>query len=81
MPKADGSLIFTGMRTLLLAGIRTYRYLLSPWLGQHCRFTPSCSAYALEAVERHGAGRGLYLTIKRLARCHPCAAAGYDPVP
>ena len=61
--------------------IRLYQVTLSPVVGGSCRFEPSCSAYAMEALERHGAWRGGTLTIKRLMRCHPFAAAGYDPVP
>ncbi len=69
------------MRTFLLALIRAYRYLLSPWLGGHCRFHPTCSAYALEAIERHGALRGGWLALRRVARCHPWHPGGLDPVP
>ena len=69
------------MRKILIIPIRIYQYLLSPWLGQHCRFTPSCSHYAIEAIERHGAIKGLMLTLKRLGCCHPWHAGGYDPVP
>jgi putative membrane protein insertion efficiency factor len=61
--------------------IRGYRYGLSPLLGMHCRFDPSCSAYALDSIERHGAARGTWLALKRLARCHPWHAGGHDPVP
>ncbi|HET7763884.1 MAG TPA: membrane protein insertion efficiency factor YidD [Burkholderiales bacterium] len=64
--------------SLLIAG---YRFSISPLLGMHCRFHPSCSAYALEALERHGATRGGWLAIRRLARCHPWHAGGHDPVP
>jgi putative membrane protein insertion efficiency factor len=64
-------------RGLILA----YRYALSPLLGPRCRFYPSCSAYALEAVDRHGALRGLWLALRRLGRCHPWHPGGYDPVP
>jgi putative membrane protein insertion efficiency factor len=63
---------------LLLKG---YRYCLSPLLPPACRFTPSCSLYAIEAVERHGAWRGSYLAVRRLLRCHPFCSGGYDPVP
>jgi uncharacterized protein len=69
------------MARLLLALIRAYRYLLSPWWGGSCRFTPSCSSYAMEAIERHGAGRGGWLAVRRIARCHPWCAGGFDPVP
>lgn len=69
------------MKILLLAAIRSYRYLLSPWMGASCRFWPTCSAYALEAVERHGALHGGWLMVARVARCHPYSAGGADPVP
>lgn len=65
----------------LLAGIEIYRLTLSPWLGGHCRFVPSCSAYAEEAFERHGTWRGLRLTAWRLLRCQPLSRGGPDPVP
>ena len=68
-------------RRLLQAPIHVYRLALSPLLGPRCRFYPSCSAYALEAIERHGPLRGLALAIRRLARCHPWHPGGYDPVP
>ncbi|MEM7210269.1 MAG: membrane protein insertion efficiency factor YidD [Pseudomonadota bacterium] len=61
--------------------IRGYRLFLSPWLGRSCRFAPTCSEYALEALEKHGAWRGSWLTIRRLSRCHPGGGHGYDPVP
>jgi putative membrane protein insertion efficiency factor len=69
------------MSRLLLALIRAYRYLLSPWWGGSCRFTPSCSSYAMEAIERHGSVRGGWLALRRIARCHPWCAGGFDPVP
>ena len=66
---------------LLILPIRAYRLLLSPWLGHSCRFEPSCSAYAIEALEIHGPLRGLWLTILRLMRCNPWGGCGCDPVP
>lgn len=69
------------MRALVLGAIRAYRALLSPWLGSHCRFHPTCSAYALAAVETHGVVKGLALATARIARCHPFHRGGYDPVP
>lgn len=69
------------MKTLILALIRAYRFFLSPWLGRHCRFHPSCSQYALTAIQRFGAVRGGWLGLVRLLRCHPWHAGGADPVP
>jgi hypothetical protein len=66
---------------LLLLPIRAYRKLLSPLLGQHCRFAPSCSAYAIEAVQAHGPLRGSWLAVRRVGRCHPFHDGGFDPVP
>ena len=68
-------------RRFLIALVRGYRLFLSPWLGSSCRFEPTCSAYALQALERHGAAVGTLLTVGRLARCHPWCAGGLDPVP
>jgi putative membrane protein insertion efficiency factor len=69
------------MRWLLIFLVRGYQVVLSPLLPATCRFYPSCSAYAVEALERHGAWRGTKLTLRRLARCHPFHPGGYDPVP
>ena len=69
------------MQRLLMGLVRAYRLLLSPSLGSACRFEPTCSAYALQALEWHGAARGSYLTLARLVRCHPWCAGGHDPVP
>jgi putative membrane protein insertion efficiency factor len=69
------------MKTLLLLLIRGYQLTLSPLLGRHCRFLPTCSAYTYEAVQRFGAGKGSYLGLRRLLKCHPFHAGGHDPVP
>lgn len=71
----------TAMRRLMMGTIRAYQLVLSPMLGAHCRFYPSCSCYTHAAIERHGALRGMLLGIRRLLRCHPFAEGGYDPVP
>jgi uncharacterized protein len=66
---------------LLLALLTVYRRAISPWLGQNCRFHPTCSRYAIEAIEAHGARRGSWLAIRRVSRCHPFHQGGLDPVP
>jgi putative membrane protein insertion efficiency factor len=79
---AAGQLQSTGrLAAALVALIRAYRRALSPWLGRRCRFLPTCSEYAEQAVLRHGAGRGAWLSLTRLLRCQPWCAHGYDPVP
>jgi putative membrane protein insertion efficiency factor len=65
----------------LMALVRAYRLLLSPWLGNACRFEPTCSTYALGALAKHGAAAGTALALGRIARCHPWCAGGHDPVP
>lgn len=69
------------MKWLLIYALRGYRFFLSPLLGRNCRFHPSCSAYAQEALQRYGAGRGTWLALRRVVRCHPWNPGGYDPVP
>ena len=69
------------MTKMLLVVIRLYQLFVSPLLGPRCRFTPSCSNYAVEAVTAHGAFAGSWLALRRLLRCHPWGGAGYDPVP
>jgi len=69
------------MKHIVLALIRGYQKTLSPLLGQHCRFFPSCSAYTYEAIVKHGLTKGLYLGTKRLLKCHPLHPGGVDPVP
>ncbi len=71
----------TPLARLAALPVRAYRLLLSPWLGLNCRYQPTCSAYALEALEKHGAIRGAWLAIRRIVRCHPGGGSGYDPVP
>ncbi|RZL64456.1 MAG: membrane protein insertion efficiency factor YidD [Variovorax sp.] len=69
------------MRRLLIGLVKGYRLLLSPWLGQSCRFEPTCSLYSIGALETHGAAVGSYLTLRRIARCQPWCDGGHDPVP
>ena len=69
------------MQALLLGVVGAYRLFLSPWLGAGCRFEPTCSVYALGALQNHGAAAGSYLVLSRLARCQPWCAGGHDPVP
>ena len=69
------------MQRLLILLVKGYRLLLSPWLGSACRFEPTCSAYSLQALQQHGAAAGSWLTLGRLARCHPWCVGGHDPVP
>lgn len=71
----------TGAATALLLLVRTYQLLVSPLLGPVCRYAPSCSSYGATALRRHGAVRGCWLTVRRVLRCHPWAAGGWDPVP
>jgi putative membrane protein insertion efficiency factor len=66
---------------VLIAVIRAYQVVLSPFLGGVCRFAPSCSHYAAEAIARHGAWRGVRLAVRRVASCHPFGRSGFDPVP
>jgi uncharacterized protein len=73
--------MFTLPKRLLVVLVKAYRLVLSPWLGSSCRFEPTCSAYSLQALERHGAAAGSYLTLARLVRCHPFCSGGHDPVP
>ena len=65
----------------LIALVKAYRFCLSPWLGSSCRFTPTCSAYSMQALETHGSAFGTYLTLRRIARCHRWCAGGVDEVP
>jgi hypothetical protein len=61
--------------------IKLYQLIISPWLGKSCRYTPTCSHYGIEALKKYGPVKGLWITIKRIARCHPWGGHGYDPVP
>jgi putative membrane protein insertion efficiency factor len=69
------------MKYILMAPIKMYQVFVSPWMPQVCRFQPTCSRYAMEALRKHGAVRGLWLAIRRLLRCAPWGRSGYDPVP
>jgi hypothetical protein len=69
------------LQPVFSAAIRGYQRYLSPFLGSHCRFFPTCSAYALEAIQTHGTARGIALGLRRIARCHPWHPGGFDPVP
>lgn len=68
------------MKTILIALVRMYQKYISPLLGSNCRFTPTCSAYAIQALEKYGAFKGSWLAIKRILRCHPFNKGGYDPL-
>jgi uncharacterized protein len=65
----------------LILLIKLYQLIISPWLGNKCRYTPTCSQYGIEAIKKYGALKGIWLTAKRIARCHPWGGHGYDPVP
>jgi len=69
------------VKTLLVLLVRGYQIVLSPWIGQSCRFTPTCSNYAIDALKEHGALRGSWMAIRRIGRCHPWHEGGHDPVP
>ena len=69
------------MRTVLMALVRFYRGYISPFTPPSCRYDPTCSAYALEALDRHGAVKGSWMALRRILRCHPWGGSGYDPVP
>ncbi|MFK7879508.1 membrane protein insertion efficiency factor YidD [Roseobacter sp.] len=71
----------TLLARVLSMPVYTYRLLFSPWVGHNCRFQPTCSAYALEALQKHGGVKGSILALRRLSRCHPWGSNGYDPVP
>lgn len=71
----------TPLAHIVALPVRAYRLILSPWVGFNCRYQPTCSAYALEALEKHGALRGAWLAARRIGRCHPLGGHGYDPVP
>ncbi len=80
-PRSLVGALARGARAIVKAPIYLYRWTVRPWLGWPCRHLPTCSDYALEAVDRNGAWRGLWLVVSRLSRCHPWGTAGFDPVP
>jgi len=69
------------MKTILLAAIRFYQLTLSAFIGRRCRYLPTCSEYASDAIRKHGAGRGSLMALARISRCHPWGQSGFDPVP
>ncbi|WP_138430855.1 membrane protein insertion efficiency factor YidD [Fodinibius saliphilus] len=69
------------MKYLFIGLVRFYQLVISPWIPSSCRYHPTCSQYSLEAFRRHGAIKGFWLTVKRIARCHPWSEGGHDPVP
>ena len=71
----------TIIQRFLIIMVRAYQLGISPYIGAHCRYTPTCSAYFIEAVEKYGALKGGFLAVKRILRCHPFHKGGYDPVP
>ena len=71
----------TPLAHIMALPVRGYRLVFSPWVGRNCRYQPTCSAYALEALEKHGGLKGTYLAARRIGRCHPLGGTGYDPVP
>lgn len=79
--KRERNVLHRAIKTLLKGTIRGYQLLVSPLLGHTCRYLPSCSAYGMEAIERHGPMAGSWLTAKRVCRCHPWGGSGFDPVP
>lgn len=71
----------TPLAYIISLPVRAYRLIGSPWVGRNCRYQPTCSAYAMEALQRHGGIKGTWLAMRRIARCHPWGGHGYDPVP
>jgi len=79
--RSCGAAVRRAVAALMIALVRLYQLTLSPWLGAPCRFEPTCSAYAIAAIRRFGPLRGPWLALRRILRCHPWGATGYDPVP
>lgn len=81
LPGGEGALQGPLMKSFLIGFVRLYQLLISPVLGSNCRYHPSCSAYTIEAMEKHGAFNGIWMGIRRVLRCHPWHEGGFDPVP
>jgi putative membrane protein insertion efficiency factor len=82
---SEEAIVIKWVRKIVVApfvlAIKLYQWIISPWLGPKCRYTPTCSQYGIEALQKHGLIKGIWLTIKRIARCHPWGGHGHDPVP
>jgi len=74
-------IIWQALSACIIAMIKVYQWIISPLIGPKCRYTPTCSQYSIQALQKHGLAKGIWLTIKRVGRCHPWGGHGYDPVP
>lgn len=74
-------IIREALSAIIIVMIKVYQWIISPLIGPKCRYTPTCSQYSIQAIQKHGLAKGIWLTIKRVGRCHPWGGHGYDPVP